>query len=370
MNLRPRRQNQNHPKSSELYVDFYKFRKEYPTDVLLIGMYKIAKVEQDMFVFVKNDDEEPEEKKEEEWYKKCLKSTHKRPIPYHRLIRVKGCGVLYDLASRAKDDPTRFSDLSPSTIQDSLSESECYRNRYAYYITRYDGDDITVLDGERFLNDDSFEYLKSIITSLREYDTTGGGLTTRDIEYSPQLPIELIKKDENGVIISGMESVIEAYYMREITLLGIFPYFGRGQKSTEEEGKKKKEKILVCCVPNEEDCTLDEVFHPMDWIIERVNTDVSDYLKIKCDDFIDGLLSSGQISFKDDAYIYSCTRNFEYIQPMHICQCHPHPHRCGSFHRKLKGKLSMCKKIHEKQLKRQLKRKMTNDLKDKKRFKK
>ena len=367
MNPRQHHQNQNHPKSSELFVDFYKFRKKYPTDVLLIGVYEIAKNKQDMFVFVKNDDEEPEEK----WYKECLKSTHERPIPYHRLIRVKGCRFLYELESRAIRHPIRFSYISRG-----LSERVCYA---AYYIAKYHGDDIIVLDGESFLNNDSFEYLKSIINSLREYDISGGGLTTRDIEYCPQHPIELIKKDETGVIISGMESVIEAYYMSEITLLGIFPYFGRGQKSTEEEeegeGKKKKkekERILVCCVTNEDDgdATLDEVLEPSQWIIERVNTDVSDYLKIKCDDFIDSLLSSHDISFKDECHIYSCTWNFEYIQRMNICQCLPHLHRCVSLYRKLKDKLSLCKTRHKNQLSRQLKRKMTNDLKNKKRFKK
>ena len=382
MSLHGQQQKQHYhddPSSSELYVDFYKFRKKYPRDVLLIGMYKIAKGIQPIFVFVKKDDEEPEE----EWYKTCFKAT--TTIPYHRLIRVKGCGFLSNLVSRVKDDPTRFSDLCSSTIQNGLCESECYRNRYAYYITQYDGDYITVVKGIDFLNDDddSFGYLKSIINSLREYDTTGGGLTTRDIEYSPQLPMELIKRDENGVIVSGMESVIEAYYMREITLLGIFSCFGVDKKSTkeeEEEGKKKKneeERILVCCITNEEkeEDTYDEVLHPMDWIIERVYADESDCLKIKCDDFIDSLLSSRKISFEEGLYIYRCTQNFEKINRVYICQCDPFPHQCYTIHKVLKKQISVRKKIHERQLKRKMEElergddDNDDDLRDKKRFK-
>ena len=399
MTLHGQQQKQDYhddPSSSELYVDFYKFRAKYPRDVLIIGMYGIAKGKQPMFVFLKPEKElkkeegeivEPKQQGEEKeaWYKRCFKSAHNQPpiIPYHRLIRVKGCGFLCDLASKYAEDPTRSAHGHLKTIQKSLCESYCYHDRFAYYITRYRNrrNDITVVEGKHFLNDDdSFEYLMSIIQSLQKYDIMGGGLTSQDIKYSPQHPIELIKRDENGIIVSGMESVIEAYYMREITLLGIFPYFT--EEEEEEEEKKKKERILVCCVTNEEDgkeCTLDRVYHPIDWIRANVYRKVSDYLKIKCDNnFIDSLLSNGNKIFENEAYIYSCTLNFENIQPVHLNHCPNHSHECRFFQRKLKTKILECQKMHNKNRKELLKRKMkelecgdgVDDLKDKKRFKK
>ena len=328
-------QNQNHPSSCELYVDFYKYRKKYPGDVLLIGTYEIAKGKQHMYVFLKKGVEE----KEEKWYETCFKATNQQPItiPYHRLIRVKGCGFLNDLELRYKNDPT----LLPScrfytSVRKSLCESDDYRDRYAYYITEYHWKYIKVLDGKRFLNGDddggsSFQYLKFIINSLREYDTTGGGLTERDIEYVPQHPIELIKRDKNGVIVSGMESVIEAYYMREIAILTVSPLICVSEEM-------RRERHIVCYVTNEEkgNLTFDDCNNRilrMGWIHDRVErVKESDVLIIKCDDFINNLIYSGKITFNIPfgyQYIYSCRQNFKVIQPVYLCQCFKWgPHVC------------------------------------------
>ena len=311
----------------ELYVDFFQFRKKYPTDVLLIGMYGIDE-DNSMFVFVKKDDGKPREE-EDKWYERCFKATSKQPIPYHRLLRVKGFGVLYDLVRRTVTDPTRINDIG-FKISDGLLERHDYRHRYAYYISQYHGYYISVVNGAHYLNDDSFKYLISLIDSLQEYDTKDGGLTSEDIQYVPRHPIELIQTDENGVIVSGFESVTEAYNMREFVLLGSYPYTG-GINS--ENDNNEKERVLICYVTEEE---FDDCEDPMGWCRDILQTDVSNYLRIKFDDFIKNLLSRDNILFDGDC-IYTYWKNFEKTRKVRFCYC-----------ASLKSQILACERIHEK----------------------
>ena len=101
----------------------------------------------------------------------------------------------------------------------------------------------------------------------------------------------MIKKDEDGVIISGLHSVINTYDMKGFMILGFY---------TREWARKQ---VLVCCVIEEEEkrkekklfyddngrWKVDEV--PLSSFRRALQKDVSHYLRIEYDSFIINILS-------------------------------------------------------------------------------